>query len=108
MMRSSIDQETLRDQAENILTLLTNRFTSSGGLEYFTVGDQFGDKLLEIESEILTLPSRPRPLEWRVIGDFGSGKTHFLTFLHWLLQRDAPKSCIISRADITDLRNADD
>ena len=94
----------IQDEARKILDKLENRNVPPTGLNYFTVGDSFRSNLFSLKEEILELHLAPKSLEKTVIGGFGSGKTHFLTYLNWLLQKDAPKESVISRVDLSDLR----
>ena len=94
----------IQDEAREILAKLESRNVPPTGLNYFTVGDSFRVSLFSLRERILELPFEPKSLEQMVIGGFGSGKTHFLSYLNWLLQKDAPKESIISRVDLSDLR----
>lgn len=98
----------LKQQAQKILNQLKNSGTPSEGLSLYTVGDAFRSNLLELESEILSLTGQPRILMKVVKGSFGSGKSHFLEYLGWMLRYDCPSNCIISKISLDKLRDPDD
>ncbi|NEP23862.1 BREX system ATP-binding domain-containing protein [Moorena sp. SIO3I6] len=98
---NTIIHDGLQEEAKQILSMLENINTPLGGLDYFTVGDHFRSSILKLKKEILKTSSQPKPLEKLVIGDYGAGKTHFISYLHWLLLRDAPPGSIVSRVDLS-------
>lgn len=95
----------IREVARQILSQLESKHVPPVGLNYFTVGDSFRNSLFGLKEEVLGLTITTGALERTVVGGFGTGKTHFLSYLSWLLQRDAPDQCVISRVDISDLRD---
>ncbi len=95
----------IQEEAREILHKLKSRNVPPSGLNYFTVGDSFRSHLFSLKDEILDLLTEPSSLEKTIIGGFGAGKTHFLSYLDWLLQKDAPSECVISRVDMSDLRD---
>jgi len=95
----------LQEEAREILAKLESRNVPPTGLNYFTVGDSFRSNLFTLKENILSLSGQPKSLERTIIGGFGAGKTHFLRYLDWLLQKDALNECVISKVDMSDLRD---
>ena len=95
----------IQDEAREILAKLESRNVPPSGLNYFTVGDSFRSGLFSVKEDVLALLNEPSSLERVIIGGFGAGKTHFLSYLEWLLQKDAPQECVISRVDMSDIRD---
>lgn len=95
----------LQEEARAILAKLESRNVPPTGLNYFTVGDSFRSNLFTLKENVLSLSGQPKSLEKTIIGGFGAGKTHFLSYLDWLLQKDALNECVISRVDMSDLRD---
>ncbi len=90
------------------IQLLKNKNVPESALDTFTVGDVFRRTVLDLESEILALDRQRGVVEHVMTGGFGSGKTHMLTYLHSLLSTDADQNVVISRVDLSDLRDPND
>jgi len=105
-MTSSLkNQRELQIQAQQILSALRGIQVPVKGLNDFTVGDKFRENLFKRSSDIENLLNNENQfLESIIIGGFGSGKTHFLNYLDWILQRDTNDNCVISRVDLSKLR----
>lgn len=99
----------LQTEAQKIILTLQETNVPHHGLNYFTVGDSFRYDLLRLKSDILKLSnSNTRQLlEKIVIGDFGTGKTHFLNYLQWLLEKELMTQCVISKVDLSYLNSPD-
>lgn len=104
-MQSENVHTALRDEAETVLSLLRGVQVPPIGLHHFTVGDRVSDDLLRLESEILELPRSRTALERVLLGNFGTGKTHFLRSLAELLRRDAPRRTAICWVDLGNLND---
>ena len=100
--------ESLQAEAQQIINKLENTNVPPEGLNYFTVGDSFRDSLLNLKNQVLSLPKSQKALEKIIVGGFGSGKTHFLSYLRWHLERDLLDECIISQVDMSKLRSTSD
>ena len=98
----------LQEEARRILAMLKGVQVPEKGLNHFTVGDHFRENLLKLKKDILALSSQQNLLERIVLGGFGTGKTHFLSYLDYLLKRDASSDCVISRVDLSALRGPHD
>lgn len=98
----------LEQEARQVINMLENANVPPDGLNNFTVGDSFRNSLLHLKHDIISLASDTRLLESTVVGGFGTGKTHFLSYLHWHLEKDVPKDCVISRVDMSKLRDPHD
>jgi len=105
---SSLEQNNLQAKIRKLLNDLESVNTPSDDFEYLTVGDNFRSELLSLKQEILALALERKKLEKIVKGGFGSGKTHFLSNLNWLLERDGDSKLIISRIDLSKLRSPDE
>lgn len=98
-----------KQKARSILQMLKTRHVpESIELDYFTTGDRFRQNMLKLQSDILDLLQNPNTLERRILGGFGAGKTHALSYLEWLLQCNAPPTCVVSRIDLSRLQHPSD
>src|SRR5579859_1423474 len=90
------------------IQLLKNKNVPESALDTFTVGDVFRRTVLDVESEIRTLNRQRGVLEHIYTGGFGTGKTHMLAYLHSLLTAEPDESLVISRVDLSNLRDPND
>lgn len=98
-----------QQKARSILQTLKGRnVPEATELDYFTVGDHFRQVMLNLELEMLGLLSSPRAIERRIIGGFGTGKTHVLSYIDWMLQCNSPADSVISRIDLSKLERPSD
>lgn len=100
-----------KQEAETVINILKAKNVPTRGFEYFTVGDRSLPHLLNLKQTILDLKSPSYPsnfLEKVIQGAFGAGKTNFIQYLQYLIERDASKNIVVSDISFRLLNRPDD
>lgn len=108
-----INPKTERDARKILDTIGSILVGTSSGLGLYTCGDAFRRSILETKKDIYDIYDYPKFKEKIVLGDFGSGKSHFLECLYYFLKEDLSekkhmREVVISRVDLTSLNTPEE
>jgi len=100
-------QENIEKETKRLISILKSKNVPDSDLNLLTTGESFEKITRQLQGEVAQLP-HPASILVRVLaGEFGSGKSHMLTYLSDQVRKASSQDVLFSKVDLGKLREAE-